>query len=329
MSNQIIINNKIIYASIENILKDLKNELTNDKLQTIQIRGSNIRVSCPEHKDGLEKHPSCGIYDGEDSKIEKGTFHCFTCGTSGPLYHFIALCFNKDDNFGKKWLIDKYGIDDNIQTIDLPFINLKELKVKNYLDENILNNFQSWHPYMAKRKLTQKVCEQFEIKYDPNTKCIIFPVRDETGNLWMLTKRSTIEKKFFIENNKEKPIYLYYYIKQNNIDEITICESQINALTLWGWNIPAVALFGTGTKEQYKIINKSNLKHIYLALDGDYAGKHGTVKLINNIKKDILIDVINIPLGKDVNDLTEEEFNNLTIIDSNKWLYKFKNKYSK
>ena len=36
---------------------------------------------------------------------------------------------------------------------------------------------------MKKRKLTDEVIKKFDIKYDPQTKCIVFPVRDELGKL--------------------------------------------------------------------------------------------------------------------------------------------------
>ena len=48
----------------------------------------------------------------------------------------------------------------------------------------------------------------------------------------MLTRRSVIDKTFIIDKDKEKPVYLLNYIKNNNIKEATVVESQINCLTL-------------------------------------------------------------------------------------------------
>lgn len=311
-------------------MEKLKSELTNGKLAEIDNRNKDdIRVTCPTHKDGHEDHPSCGIYNGDDPKMEKGFYHCFTCGDSGPLYRFVARCFNRDDEFGKKWLVDRFGEGSVEATISLAPIDLKATKEHVAEDSDSGENevelltLQTWHPYMAKRKLTRKVCEQFEVKYDPKTECIVFPVRDEYGDLIMFTRRSVNSKQFYIEENKEKPLYLYYFIKQHDIREVTLVESQINCLTLWGWNIPSCAMFGTGTKYQYDIINKSSINHIYLALDGDGAGDHGIERLLKNLKKSIIIDIIKIPRGKDVNDLSEEEFCNLHIISSQLWLKEY------
>ena len=42
---------------------------------------------------------------------------------------------------------------------------------------------------------------------------------------------------------------------------------------------------------------------------------------------DVIIDVVNIPRSKDVNDLTKDDFDNLKIMDKNDWLKYFKNTY--
>ena len=141
----------------------------------------------------------------------------------------------------------------------------------------------------------------------------------------MITKRSVNSKQFYLDKDKEKPIYLMNFIKKNNIKEVTVVESQINALTLWCWNIPAIATFGCNiTKHQFDILNKSGIEHYYLAFDGDAAGKKGIKKFINNMREDVLIDIIEIPNSKDVNDLSEEEFNKLKITRSFDWLFKNK-----
>jgi len=323
------IKNYVINTPLIDILKKVKGELLNGKLKDIQDKHDSIRVTCPFHKEGLEDHPSCSIYCGDiNDSVEYGGFHCFTCNESGSFAHFVGACFDKNIEFGSNWLIANFGYTLYNTPLDLPEINLNETKLEEYLDESILDTFQSWHPYMEKRKLTPEVCNKFEVKYDPKTQCLIFPVRDEFGNLLMLTKRSVVKKQFYIEFNKEKPLYLYNYITQNNITEVTLVESQINCLTLWSYGIPSCALFGTGTKYQYEILNKSSLKHIYLALDADNAGWKGIYRLINNLRSDIIIDVIELPLGKDVNDITEEEFDNLPILNSWDWVAKHNLKLS-
>lgn len=323
--NYPIIKGKAIKTPIMEILKKLKSELTNGKLKYIDRKENGwIRISCPFHSSGLEKNASAGIYNGNNPKIEKGTIHCFTCGAYYPLYKVVAECLEKSENYAKRWLLDNFEHQVVEETTNLEPIVLNK-KQSTYLDESILDSMQSWHPYMAKRKLNQDICNKFKIKYEPETECIVFPVWDDKNNLVMLTKRSVNSKMFYIDKEKEKPIYLLNYIKENNIKEVIVCESQINTLTLLGWGYDSIATLGAEISPyQFNLLNKSGIEHYYLAFDADSGGYKGIKRFYKYIRKDVFIDVIELPKGKDVNDLTEEEFNKLNICDINKWLLKNK-----
>lgn len=321
----LIINNKVINEPIENILKKLRFEIDSHYLKEIgKPKNGNISITCPFHKDGQEKHASCQVFCGESDKTEYGTYKCFTCGETGPLYRLVGKCFDKDDEFGKEWLLDRFGY--NIVRTKTYLPDLTFESGDTVQSESILEKFEPWHPYLSKRKLSKKVCKEFGVCYDKETNCIVFPVRNEFGELLFLTRRSVDSKKFIIDKDSSKPIYLLNEIKKRHINEVIVCESQINALYCWSLGYPAIALFGTGSKEQYSILNHSYIKHYYLAFDGDEAGRKGTVRFINNIRKDVFIDVMCVPEKKDVNDLSEEEFENLEIVDSVDWLAHFYNK---
>ena len=318
---KLIIKNKLIDEPIENILNKLKAETRGKYLSEIgRPKRGNISITCPFHKDGNESHPSCQVFCGESDKTEYGTYKCFTCGETGPLYRLVGKCFDKDDEFGKEWLLENYGYNLVSKQIVLPELHSAESGEENYLDESILDNFEDWHPYMSKRKLSKDVCKAFGVKYDQKTESIVFPVRDIYGGLLFLTRRSVNTKRFVIPPNVDKPIYLLNEVRSRGITDVIVCESQINALYCWSMGFPAIALFGTGSKDQYKILNKSSIKHYYLAFDGDEAGKKGTIRFINNIRKDVFIDVICLPQGKDVNDLSSDEFNSLKTVESFTWL---------
>lgn len=307
------IENKTISTPIIEILKEIKNSLRNGKLASLKVKNDNIVVNCPVHKNGLENTPSCNVYIGKDTKdLHTGDFHCFTCGSKGPFYHFVAECFDADDEWAKEWLLENYADGIIEYEMDLPEIDLNPVNHRTEgISESVIKDFQDFHPYMLERKLTKEVCKQFEVKYDPKGKCLVFPVRDEKGKLVMLTRRSVENKRFVIDADKEKPVYLLYYLLKNNIQEAYICESQINCLTMWTHGFPAVALFGTGSQHQYDILNKSNIRVYNLLFDGDDAGDKGIKKFLKNIRKDVIVNVIKVPRGKDVNDLSYEEVEKL------------------
>lgn len=317
----IIIDNKTISKPIIDILKTIREEVNNGKLREIKVRGDNIRCSCPFHKDGLENKASCDIYIGESDKVETGWFKCFTCNEQGPFYKFVGKCFDADDEFGKQWLVERFYDGFVEREFYLDPIDIKNYKKKKYLDERMLDAFEDYHPYMLKRKLSKDICSRFKVKYDRKTESLVFPVWDIKNNLVMLTRRSVNNKTFIIDKDCEKPVYLLNYITKNKIKEATVVESQINCLSLWSWNIPSIATFGCNvTEKQINDINKSGINHLYICFDGDEAGRHGTINLIKKLKKDIIIDVIVMDKGKDVNDITEDRFDKLPIVDSEKWL---------
>jgi DNA primase len=326
---QLLVDNYNITTSIYKIIEQLQLEANGSYLDYIKDEGDYVTVTCPFHKDGHERKPSASVYARYDNPdIAPGTFHCFTCDKVASLPQLISYCLRISNEEAKQWIIDRFG-GDNQQADDME--QLEEIPstppIDHCMDDNILSNFEPWHPYMAQRKLSREICEQFEVKYDPKTNCIVFPVRDETGKLVFLTRRSVVEKKFIIDTDVDKPVYLFNVIKANELDTVVVCESQINALTLWTWGIPAVALFGCDiTKHQLDLLNNSTITHYVLALDGDKAGWSGMCKFIYHIRKDVFVDVKIVPKGKDVNDLTKEEYENSPVIESSEFIRQIEEK---
>lgn len=322
MVNYIEVRKKFITTSLWDIVMDIKNQLHNGKLKVVKKQGDdNIRVTCPHHKNGLEDSPDCDIYIGQTLKNSKGqvivaygTVKCFACDFKGDFVKFVAECFDKSREWAEDWLIENYSsMESGEDLIDLEPIVLNAKPKKKYLDESILNTFEDFHPYMLQRKLTKEVVKEFEVKYDPKTECLVFPVRDEKGKLLMLTRRSVKDKKFIIDKEKQKPVYLLYYLLKRNIQEAYVVESQINCLTLWTHYLPAIALFGTGSEYQYELLNKSNIRVYNLMFDGDEAGDKGIREFLKHIRKDVIVNIIRIPRGKDVNDLSYEQVENLVL----------------
>lgn len=305
--------NKVITTPLIEILKKVRADSHSGLLKEIINRGENLLVTCPFHKDGHEKHPSCSVYANVKGKLPIGEFHCFTCGKSGNLSDIVNVCFGKGGSFGNDWLSDNYGNVEFIDRINFPSIELSKKTRTIGLDPSILDKYKFFHPYMFQRKLKEEIIMKFSVGYDKDTDCIVFPVWDEHNNLVMLTRRSVKTKQFIIDKNVSKPVYLLNFAIQEQQKTIYITESQINALTLWGYGFPAVALIGTGTREQYDILNRCGIKHMILCLDGDDAGHSGTLKLLKNLSKDIFIEIKVLPEGKDVNDLSEQEFRELPL----------------
>ena len=241
------IQNKVVVTPMEVILRRIRNQLTNGKLQIIEKQNKdNIKITCPVHKDGLERHPSCNIFANRNDPVTQyGMCHCFACGYSAPLDVFVNSCFDKEGDFGKQWLLDNCDTAFLSEVEYLPEIVVESTK-KSEIDvmpEESLHKYAYYHEYMWKRKLTKEIVDLFEVGYDPERDTLVFPVRDEFGRLRFITRRSVSKHFFMIPEDVDKPVYLLYYILQHHIESIAVCESQINALHMWSCGIPAVALF--------------------------------------------------------------------------------------
>ena len=306
--------NKVIDVEVLSILQDIKQyRMERDGkiiLKHINETGNNVMVTCPFHKEGNEKKPSCGVSSVETSDTPAGTVHCFTCGKNMGFERFISYLLGVEDggSTGRQWLLEHYDVS-YTRKLSVKLSREAQQKENEYtiVKESMLQQYRYFHPYMYKRGLTDEIIERYDIGYDTLNDMITFPVRDINGNCLFLAKRSVKGKTFILPSAKEKPLYGVYELDYSKPD-LYICESFFNCLTLAKWGYNAIAMMGTGSNYQYKLINKLPFRTIHLCLDGDMAGRHGTIKLEEVIDKGKLVYVHPMPEGKDVNDLTKNEF---------------------
>ena len=305
------INNKNILTPVKVILDNLQQEVRVrgiDKLNIIEYKSDEAIIQCPIHKNGKENRPSCGVTLFDKDKVSAGIAHCFTCGYSANIVKLIADCLEVSYRKATEWLLDFAEYEHISEVRDINFIE-EQNKVdedKSIVTIEELKQYDFIHPYMFKRKLTNEIIEKFEVGYDEKTKCLTFPVYIN-GECRFVARRSVYGKAFFMPQMKNKPLYGVDYLTEN---EVIICESVINALTCWSYGKQAIALFGTGSEYQYEQLKKLPQRKIILALDPDEAGRKGTRK-IKEILCDRIVRQYDIPKGKDINDLSKEEFDNL------------------
>lgn len=293
-----------------------------ERFRQIKAGGNNIQVTCPIHSNGQERRPSCGISTIPSDGTPAGTVHCFTCGYTATLEEMVSHCFGYDDmgTFGRDWIVKNFL---SISVEDRPILKLDFNRLLDethspteFISETELDSYRYLHPYMYQRKLTDTVIETFDVGFDKDftlsgkkIPCLTFPVRDTTGNTLFVARRSVNTKLFHYPMGVLKPVYGLYELPKD-ANEVIICESIINALTCYVYGRPAVALLGLGTKEQYAQLNRLNVRKFILAFDGDGAGQRATQRVAKALSSKI-VAWYQLPDGKDINDLSQEEFENL------------------
>ena len=309
------INGRYIMAEIPDIITTLRAQLAaegQNYFAHIRPSGNNIQVSCPFHAGGNERRPSCGISCQDTGKVAAGAVHCFTCGWSGTIETMISNLLGYDDfgAAGARWILKNFVV---VEVEDRPDLKLdfgkpEKARKQKFVSEEELDKYRYYHPYLAKRGLTERTCDKFDIGYDPKRDCITTPVRDMAGRCLFVATRQINSKIFNLPKDIEKPVYGLYEIGADKLDEILVCESVFNAAMAWQYGRPAVALFGTGAKEQYDVLGALKCRKFVLALDPDPAGERGCARFVSALGRKKIITKLKIPAGKDVNDLSEDEF---------------------
>lgn len=298
------VNSIPIMQDMSTVLNTLKSQLAARgiiRFHTFKDSGHNIMTNCPFHSGGQERKPSFGI------DVNTGACNCFACGYKGMLNDVISRLFGYDDNgqYGNKWLTSNFitlSVEQR-EPIKLNFGRSVEPKNIQYVSEDELDTYRYIHPYMYERGLTDELIEKFDIGYDYKTECITFPVNDLQGRCLFVARRSVNTKYFNYPADVEKPVWAADVILRENHKKVVIVESFFNALTCWRYDMPAVALIGTGSSEQYEILKKLPVREYILGLDPDKAGYRASEKLRRVLGNKFIVTQFDIPPNKDINDL--------------------------
>ena len=186
-------------------------------------------------------------------------------------------------------------------------------KISSFINEDELDEYRVYHPYMWKRKMTPEVVDIFDIGYDKKTQSITFPVRDVDGNCLFVARRSVNTKFFNYPAGAEKPIYGLYELSQLPYypKEVIICESMIDAIYFWTVGKHAVALNGLGNELQFRQLKEMPCRKFILCTDSDEAGMKARMRIRKNIRNKLITEYV-LPAGrKDANDCTAAELMNL------------------
>lgn len=204
-------------------------------------------------------------------------------------------------------------------------VNLFSLPQKLSRQENTLSTYRKYCSYLKQRGIGENTANKYDIGYDEINKQITFPLRDISGNTLGIGRRSVEIKRYEYPSGMIKPVYGVYELPEL-IRSLFIVEGPFNLWSLSEWGKYGVALLGTGTSNQYKQLLNIKTDNYVLALDPDEAGRKGIRKLIRFLldNRRYNIYVMLLPNGKDINDLTQEQFRNTEVVNYKSWLGLFK-----
>lgn len=265
------------------------------------------------HKNGTDRKPSFGI-----STDSPSLYNCFSCGCKGLLTSLptnLSYASGKDYPEARDFILknDIAEFDDYDSVMNRP-------QVMPALSEDIIKKLSDIPVKIAlSLGLSDKIINNFELRYYQKDERIIMPIRDNFGRLVSLKGRYVGSDKYILEKYK----FLTYKGKEIKklggvwlgMDKplikdkpIIITESESDSWHLFNTDLVNNIWCSMGANVTDNQI--FNLQQVYnpivFFLDNDKAGINTTNKLINKLKNlTKLFKVTNYYGEKDISDLVK------------------------
>lgn len=281
-------------------IKDIKSALS---IQTVLNHynltpDTNQRLCCPWHND---KTPSLQIYP------KTNTWTCFSSNCNARSGDTIEMIQKMEKCTKHEALKKAAELCGEIKTEP----GLKE--IFNKLRQS-LHRSKNAIAYLNERNINNSELEiaynHYQTEYKHLQNCIIFPLKDKSGNITSLYGRSIADKKgsnhYYLKNRKG----LYPSYPNQETKTIIITEAIIDAATLLTHtDYIVLSLYGTNgwTEEHSEAIrNLTSLEEIIFFMDGDQAGNKAIetyAPLVKAMKPSIKISKVETHENEDINSL--------------------------
>lgn len=261
--------------------------------------GNELKVQCPFtelHISGQDRIPSFTV------NLGSGVYLCNACGSRGNIHTFYMLTNHLSKQEAWYALGDALQIERPIDTdsrpaIDpgLPIQQHKALMSLTGVIRDILRD---------KRGITDATLTRFLIGWDNER--VTIPIYDEFNELVNIRryKWNSYEDSSKMINYEdqlgntygENRIYGIENLYNDEITEILWCEGEWDRLVAEQLGIPACTTTAGAENfrtEWFKLIKKK--KRIYICYDNDEAGKRATEYLVENLRGEIEIYVVQWP----------------------------------
>lgn len=270
-------------------MNTVEDVLTEKKLY-YRDSGKDYLIHClnPKHDDS---NPSMRV-----DKVT-GMYHCFSCGYKGNIL--------KDSGA-------------NYSPTSIKVLELKR-KIQDIIKPSHTIPATSTPYAFDLREIPAAVLQEFGAFSDSTLypERIMFPIKDFVGNITCFVGRYTHSnaKSKYKVFPEESEMYCFPTNPKIFRNTIVLVEGIFDMLNLYVKGIKcAVAAMGTHTilKQWQRVLmpyKAQGVNRIILCMDGDDAGRSSAEKLAKLLEKEFLIEIIELPEGKDPGSLSKNEVN--------------------
>jgi DNA primase len=310
-------------ASVEEEEVDIRQEILNRVDLTIPTP-TGFMIACPFHDDST---PSLGV------DTHRGIFHCFACGESGNIYKLLAGLDGVSVDAIREKYQEEWRAQAVIESLEESIFGDSEdpayYMPRAYKESSFkkafppLSSSVEGTAYMSMRGLSRETILRFDLRWGLSGKYkdrVIIPIYDRGGRLISYTGRSvipgTVPKTRKPAGNKAlSTLFGIHHLLAGGIDNrprLILVEGEIDAMYVSQFGYDAVATMGTSrlTKSQADLVVEM-AKDVTLMFDGDDAGRKATEETKRILSPYIRVLTVQLPEGKDPNDLSREELSNI------------------
>ena len=243
---------------------DLRSLLENAGITPTRESSKEISAHCPHHFGGtqVDVHPSWSI-----NKHSYAHF-CFSCGYRGTVTSLLVdLTGSSPENLEATLNRDSF-----LRKM-APVREEPERYVGPILTEWAIRNRLTDVPQrlLAFRHLRREAVDALEVRWSADTRQWVIPLRDEAGTL----KGAQWRQKgvvFTLPEGMAKSTLLFGFLQTCEHDHVTLVESPLDAVRLFGLGIPAVSSLGSWvSRDQIRLLAR-NFARVFVGLDNDKAG---------------------------------------------------------
>lgn len=260
---------------------NLREMLESAGIQGLRESSRQVHGRCPMHfkRTGREdRHPSWAI--------NKATYihGCWSCGYSGTLTGLMidltgTAPVDLEDNLRQESFLRKMAENradpDKVLAPVLPILTEWVLK-------NVMKPVPS--KLLALRWLKRDAIDQYQVRWDGDTKQWVLPLWDTRGSLVGAQYRQK-GSVFTLPEGMEKSQTFFGYPQVKEHDYAVLVESPLDAVRLYGLGIPAFSTLGAWVHKDQVAIMARLFSHVVVALDNDKTGHDAEQAVIPMLNK--------------------------------------------
>lgn len=300
----------------------------------IHVREEWVNCGCPlapwTHAGGADSRPSFGIRINDEGLSH---WYCFGCSpngrtlsklihrlfvvtgrypwTSAQIFAEEEIHYHSDEAISKMQPRDHWKLPDSDADHEIPPLPPEVIRQYRLLQSGKGFEARRCREYLKNERLIDPVfAYQLGVRFDPDNRCLIFPLTDIQGRIYMLRSRSRVEKSIWTINPKKAGFPRLVFPKLREVGvwfgmhlidwtrPVMAIEAELDVCRLHTLGYFNVVASATSSVTDSQIDSLCMARTIILGYDADRAGQNTHKKIIERVNGRSTIFEVDWSVGK-------------------------------